>query len=424
MKEIKLKGLDLSVFQKTLDNGLDIIFIPYQNKKNYFMTYATKYGSTKTSFIPNDSKKLVKTPDCIAHFLEHKMFEQENGSDPFSFFSESGTGANASTSFDSTQYICYGTKNFLNNLKYLINFVNSPYFTDENVEKEKGIIAEELKMYLDIPDFQIETKLKEAIYDVNPRRIDIGGTVDEVNKIKKEDLYLCYNNFYVPNNMFILIAGNFDTKQALELIEKELSKKESIKLPKLKKYKEKATVHEKEVNFEADIKVPKIAYGLKIPTKALGISDDLELDLYLSMLTTIIFGSSSEFRERVREEKLINNFYNEWETIEDYRVFSIYSSTPNPDLLLSEIIQELENINIKEEDFLRMKKVWIANEVKIADYLEATVNNIYDDIIRYNKIIPNRVDLIRKMKLTKLNTLISKIDFTNTSIIRMLPKDK
>ena len=424
MKEIKLKGLDLSVFQKTLDNGLDIIFIPYQNKKNYFMTYATKYGSTKTSFIPNDSKKLVKTPDGIAHFLEHKMFEQENGSDPFSFFSESGTGANASTSFDSTQYICYGTKNFLNNLKYLINFVNSPYFTDENVEKEKGIIAEELKMYLDIPDFQIETKLKEAIYDVNPRRIDIGGTVDEVNKIRKEDLYLCYNNFYVPNNMFILIAGNFDTKQALELIEKELSKKESIKLPKLKKYKEKATVHEKEVNFEADIKVPKIAYGLKIPTKSLGISDDLELDLYLSMLTTIIFGSSSEFRERVREEKLINNFYNEWETIEDYRVFSIYSSTPNPDLLLSEIIQELENINIKEEDFLRMKKVWIANEVKIADYLEATVNNIYDDIIRYNKIIPNRVDLIRKMKLTKLNTLISKIDFTNTSIIRMLPKDK
>ena len=424
MKEIKLKGLDLSVFQKTLDNGLDIIFIPYQNKKNYFMTYATKYGSTKTSFIPNDSKKLVKTPDGIAHFLEHKMFEQENGSDPFSFFSESGTGANASTSFDSTQYICYGTKNFLNNLKYLINFVNSPYFTDENVEKEKGIIAEELKMYLDIPDFQIETKLKEAIYDVNPRRIDIGGTVDEVNKIKKEDLYLCYNNFYVPNNMFILIAGNFDTKQALELIEKELSKKESIKLPKLKKYKEKATVHEKEVNFEADIKVPKIAYGLKIPTKSLGISDDLELDLYLSMLTTIIFGSSSEFRERVREEKLINNFYNEWETIEDYRVFSIYSSTPNPDLLLAEITQELENINIKEEDFLRMKKVWIANEVKIADYLEATVNNIYDDIIRYNKIIPNRVDLIRKMKLTKLNTLISKIDFTNTSIIRMLPKDK
>ena len=136
MKEIKLKGLDISCYTDKLKNGLDIIFVPYDNKKNYFISYATRYGSEVTTFTPSGSKEEIKVPDGIAHFLEHKMFEQEDGIDPFSYFSESGTGSNASTSFDNTQYICYGTKKFEDNLRYLLKFVNSPYYTDENVEKE------------------------------------------------------------------------------------------------------------------------------------------------------------------------------------------------------------------------------------------------------------------------------------------------
>ena len=140
MKTVELKGLDKTCFTEKLNNGLEVIFIPYEDKKNYFMTYATRYGSDTNCFVPVGSKKFTTVPNGIAHFLEHKMFEQEDGVDPFSFFSESGTGGNASTTFTSTRYICYGTKEFKKNLKYLINFVNEPYFTDENVEKEKGII--------------------------------------------------------------------------------------------------------------------------------------------------------------------------------------------------------------------------------------------------------------------------------------------
>ncbi len=424
MKEIKLKGLDLSVFKETLDNGLEVIFIPYKNKKNYFISYATRFGSTTTSFTPVSQNKEIKAPDGIAHFLEHKMFEQEDGIDPFTYFSKSGTGLNASTSFDSTQYICYGTKNFLDNLDFLIDFVNSPYFTDENVKKEKGIIAEELKMYLDIPDFKLENKLRECIYEKNPRRIDIGGTVEEVNKITKEDLYLCYNNFYTPNNMFILIAGNFPINETKDLIHKKLDNKEKTKPAKIKKIKEPKSVYKTSDSLKCDIKVPKIAVGIKIAEKDIGINDSLELDLYLSMFSAIVFGSSSEFREKVRSKKLINSFYTEWEKVENYHIFSIFASTDNPDELIKEIENELENINIEEDAFNRMKKVWIANEVKIADYIEATVNNIYDDMIRYNKIIPNRIDLIRKMKINKLNSVIEKLNMKNKSIVRMLPKDK
>jgi len=424
MKKISQKGLDQDIFLKTLKNGLEVILIPYENKNNYFMTYATKFGSTITSFIPNNSKKMIKVPDGIAHFLEHKMFEQPSGEDPFTYYSQSGTGANASTSFDSTQYICYGTKNFKENLSYLIDYVNTPYFTDENVEKEKGIITEELKMYLDIPDFQIENELRKSIYKTNPRRIDIGGTVEEIEKITKEDLYLCYNNFYSPNNMFILIAGNFNVDEAINIIEEKLKDKPIIKLPKIKKVKEIDAVNKKEETIYSDIKIPKLGLGLKIPKKNINISSKVELDLYLSMLTSIIFGSSSEFREKLRSNKLINNLYTEWETTEDHKVLLLYASTENIEELIQEIKNELKNINMDEKAFERIKKVWIANEVKITDHIEATVGNLYDDIVRYNKVISNRTELIRKMKFSKLLDIISNIDMNNTSIVKMLPKDK
>ena len=223
MKEINLKGLDISCYTEKLDNGLDVIMLPYSNKKNYFISYATKYGSEVSKFIPVGEKEMIKVPDGVAHFLEHKMFEQEDGIDPFSFFSESGTGSNASTSFDFTQYICYDTKEFEKNLKYLLSFVNKPYYTDDNVEKEKGIIAEELKMYDDIADFKLEMKLRENVYHVHPRRIDIGGSISEIMKITKEDLYTCYNSFYSPNNMVVFIVGNFDKNKAMEIVREVVS---------------------------------------------------------------------------------------------------------------------------------------------------------------------------------------------------------
>lgn len=172
MKKISLKGLDIDAYTETLNNGLEVFMIPYDNKKNYFISYATRFGSDVLEFT-DDKKKNHKPPLGVAHFLEHKMFEEESGIDPFTFFSESGTDSNASTSFDNTQYICYGNKEFNKNLRYLLQFVSRPYYTDENVEKEKGIIAEEINMYEDIPDFKLEMQLRECIYKNSPRRIDI-----------------------------------------------------------------------------------------------------------------------------------------------------------------------------------------------------------------------------------------------------------
>ncbi len=423
MKEIKLKGLDISCYTETLDNGLNIIFLPYENKKNYFMSYATYYGSDITTFIPRGQTKEVKVPDGIAHFLEHKMFEQEDGIDPFTFFSESGTGSNASTSYDYTQYICYGTKNFNNNLRFLLQFVSSPFYTDENVNKEKGIIAEELKMYEDIPEFQLEMKLRENIFHVSPRRIDIGGSIKEINKITKDDLYLCYSNFYRPKNMFILIVGNFDKDKALKIIKEEVGHLKNEEIAEIISKPENEEVRRKKEKIKGNISTPKLGIGIKIPIHDLDY-DPLILDLYLNMITTICFGSSSDFRERVRNAKLLTNFYTEWENLEDFRIFYIMASTNDPSQLLTEINAELNNIDISESAFERMKKVWIANEVKMIDNIDATVNNLYDDLIKYKKVIPNKIELIRKMNLEDINNLIKYISFDNMSVVEMYPKEK
>lgn len=424
MKKINLKGLDLVAYTETLSNGLDVIFVPFEKKSNYFISYATRFGSEITNFIPSGDKKAHKVPDGIAHFLEHKMFEQESGEDPFAYFSKSGTGANASTSYDNTQYICYGTKNFEDNLRYLLQYVNAPYYTDENVEKEKGIIAEELKMYADLPDVQLETRLRENIYHVHPRRIDIGGSVDEIYKITKEDLYLCYNNFYSPNNMFVLVVGNFPMEEAMSIIHQELDSKENLGKAEVPIVKEKKSVCKKEDSFVGNIQVPKIGVGLKIAISDLGQDDDLELDLYLTMFTTMLFGSSSIFREHARSEKLLNNFYSNWDNTEEYKTFLILSSTNHPESLIEAIKEEFSKHELDEAMFNRMKKVWIANEVKMADYIDSTVNNIFDDMIRYHKVIPNKVDMIRKMNIKSLEKIVSKIDFNNLSVVIMKAQEE
>lgn len=418
MKEIKLNGLDMSCYLEKLDNGLEVIMLPYTNKKNYFISYATKYGSEITKFVPVGENKEIKVPDGIAHFLEHKMFEQEDGIDPFSFFSESGTGSNASTSFDYTQYICYGTKDFEKNLRYLLTFVNRPYYTDDNVEKEKGIIAEELKMYEDIAEFKLEMKLRENIYHVHPRRIDIGGSIPEIMKITKEDLYTCYNSFYSPNNMFVLIVGNFDKMRAMEIVREVVDPIGNRGEAKIDKIVEKKSVRLGFEEFGYSIKVPKLGVGIKLDCSSLGL-DDLHRDLYLTMITTLLFGSSSLFRERVRNKKLLTNFYTEWENIDNIKTFYMMASSDNPKELLSEIEYEIKNFSFDEDSFNRMKKVWIANEVKMIDDIDSTVHNIFDDYLKYGDVISNKIDIIRGLDFDILKEVFDKLDFSNKAVVIM-----
>jgi len=420
---MEYKGLDIEYSRETLENGLDIVLIPMENKKNYFITYATRFGSEITTFTPKDAKQEIKVPDGIAHFLEHKMFEQEDGIDPFTFYSKSGTDANASTSFNFTQYICYGTKKFEENLRFLIKYVNAPYYTDENVEKEKGIIAQELNMYEDMPDFQLEMRLRKNIYHKLTRRVDIGGSVKEINKITKEDLYLCYNNFYSPNNMFIIIAGNFNQKNAYKIICEELELKENRDYPTVKKIEEEKTVRIKTDSFKSTVEVPKLAVGLKIPKEDIPLKDEFLNTLYLSMITRMLFGESSLFKEKVTENNLLAGMYTEWEDTEDFKTYYLIAETTKPSDLLKEIKEVLKNYDqyIDEETFERIKKVWISNIVRGSDDVEAVIDNALSDMLYYKEIINDKIDKYKSLSYKKLKEIIKKLDLDNISVCTMYP---
>ena len=418
MKTIELVGLEKTLYHETLKNGLEIYLLPYEDKTNYYISYATRYGSDVLSF--KDSEEYTP-PLGVAHYLEHKLFEEPSGEDPFTFFANSGSDGNASTSYDNTQYICMGSKNFKENLEYLLRFVNNPYFTDENVEKEKGIIAEEIKMYNDQPDYKLEMKLRENLYHISPRRYDIAGSIDEIKRITKEDLYKCYEAFYKPNNMFVLITGKFDPEEALKVIKEQLDHKIEDELPTIIKVKEPKSVVKEEETIKETIEIPKIGYGIKVPKSTIPL-EEVERNLYLNMFSTILFGASSEFRERVRESKVLNDLYIDWEEEENYYTFYLLASTTSPEELLEEIKYEFSHISITENSLERIKKVWIANEIKMIDSPEKAQSYLFDDLITYKKPIPNRMEIIKKMDIKTLEKLVKEIDLSHRSILKMLPK--
>lgn len=423
MKEINLIGLDQQVYYEKLENGLDVYFIPYKNKSNYTMHYVTKFGSINRRFCPLGEEKVIEVPDGIAHFLEHKMFEQEDGIDPFTFANKSGTSSNASTSYKITRYYFEGSNNFSENLDYLLTYVHSPYFTDENVEKEKGIIAEEINQYDSEIDWIVDEELRKSLLQKDPTRIDIAGTVESINKITKELLYQTYTTYYQPSNMILLVSGNFDKEEALEIVKNNQALRKAKTNYEIKEEREEEPleVSRKEYTFSFPIVNSKVAYGIKIPVK--DVKDKFRYNLYVGMILNILFGLSSRFRERMKKEKLMTSFYNERNFVGDYLIINFYANSTDPKKLVQEIKNELKNGQITEEEVERLKKVWISSEVIMIDSFATTLDNILDDIINYGKIVEDKVNIYKTLNKKELDKIYQSIDFDNSSVIYVEPKE-
>ena len=424
MKAIELKGLDQTLYYEKLENGLEVYMLPYKNKSNYTMHYLTKYGSIQTTFIPYGEKEKITVPDGIAHFLEHKMFEQEDGVDPFTYAAKTGTYSNASTNFECTRYYFEGNQAFQDNLNYLLDFVGSPYFTDENVEKEKGIIAEEIKQYDDEVEWVFEEEIKKALLQKDNHRVDIAGTIESINTITKEDLYNTYYTFYQPSNMFLVISGDFKVEDAINTIKNNETLRNAKTNFKVKVFQEEEplAVNEKIKELEFNVVNTKVGYGIKIPIKH--IKDKYLFNLYIGLMLSIKFGLSSVFREKLKKEQLMTSFYMEREIVGEYLIIVFKADSETPFELIEEIKKELDNIEIPEEEINRLKKVWISSEVIMIDNINMSLENIVDDIIEFGDIIPNKVEIFRSLNKKDYDKILSSIDFSNSSTVIIRPKEK
>jgi predicted Zn-dependent peptidase len=242
-------------------SGLTILVYPKQGYQSAYAVFGTRYGSINTAFRLKDAAEVTRVPEGIAHFLEHKLFESEDG-DAFARYAKTGASANAYTSFDATCYLFSCTQNFTQSLEILLDFVQSPYFTEKTVQKEQGIIGQEIRMYDDDPEWRVMFNLLGAMYHNHPVRIDIAGTVDSIAKITADTLYTCYNHFYNLHNMALCVAGNVEVDEVLRVADRILKPAKAQQVESLFPDEPQEVVKER-VEQRFPIAVPMFQLGFK-----------------------------------------------------------------------------------------------------------------------------------------------------------------
>lgn len=419
MKKSNIEKYDLTLYEETLSNGMRVFIIPKENVNSIYVTFSTKYGSNIKEFVPLDDKKMISFPLGIAHFLEHKVFENKDGKDPFTFYSERGCDANANTSNIKTTYLFSGANSFYENLNYLLDYVQSPYFTDSNVEKEKGIIEQEIKMYDDDPYMKLFDKLTFNSFINHPIKYPIAGTIEDINKITKEDLYTCYNTFYHPSNMFLVIVGNVDVKETLNVIKINQTEKDfkPFKEIKVKEYNEPDEVEVKKATLDMDVKIPKVGIAYKINCSKLK-KNIHDIKSYLSILFRVKLGSTSELSEKLKNKGLITNDIeiNLINTDKHILVMLLIESE-KPDKVIKLIEEELANLTIKESDFERKKKTLKSGCIYKSDSIYSINNKIMSDIMKYDEVLTDPYQKIDELKYSYLKTIIKGLKLDNKSVI-------
>ncbi len=424
MKKIKLEATGEEIVAETLENGLQVYLYRKEDCTNNYVTFTTKFGSIYNEFTPIGKNKMIKVPHGVAHFLEHKVFVQEQDPQPEDFFAKSGAICNAYTTFKNTTYLFSGPNQLKENVEFLLDYVQSPYFTDENVESEKGIITQEIHMCDDNPsDVMYEYIRKNAFYH-NPFKDSIIGTVQDIKKIDKETLFACYRTFYHPENMFLVVTGNFNEEEILTAIIENQAKKEFKKLEtiKVKEYKEPdKVVKEKEV-IEINTPIPKVSYNIKISLTDIP-TDVRRYNLYLFIIFSILFDDTSLFDEEAKEENIItNSLYLNLLNCDSHLLISLINETNCYDKLIQKIEDVLQNIEIKEEDLERKKRVLISNELFSFENVEVINDMIVDNIIFDNTVERDMIGLLKSLNKKELDEILENVNLKNKNIVILKSK--
>ncbi|MGX8791652.1 EF-P 5-aminopentanol modification-associated protein YfmH [Oceanobacillus sp. M60] len=414
MNKRYFETVDETLYEKKLDNGLQVCLLPKPELTKTYGVFMTNYGSIDQSFVPIGQTEAITVPDGIAHFLEHKLFEKEDR-DVFTDFTKQAASPNAFTSFTETAYLFSATSNIEKNVLTLIDFVQDPYFSEQSVEKEKGIIAQEINMYDDQPDWRLFMGTNKALFHNHPVNIDIAGTVDSIYTITKDDLYTCYHTFYHPENMILFVTGNFDPEQMMQLILENQEKKSFDKLEEIQREfpEEPDYVKEKNLQINMPVSIPKCAVGIKEPNQQLQGEDYLKRDLLTDMVLDYFFSTGGEFYQKLYEEDIIDNsFFFESNLQTSFGYVSIGSNTNRPDVFsarVQEMLLSTREMEISEAAFERMKKKKMGQLLRAMNSLEFIANQFATLSFKDVNLL-DIVPFIQKLTVQDIN------DFLNTWI--------
>lgn len=414
IKEVKSPLVGDKYFKVKHKSGLNIYVYEKSGYNTTYAIFGTKYGSINTCFSANNGEKIT-VPDGIAHYLEHKLFESEDG-DAFTKYAKTGANANAFTSFDKTCYLFSASQNFKESLEILLDFVQSPYFTDETVAKEQGIIGQEIKMYDDSPDWKVMFNLFECLYHNHPVKIDIAGTVESIAKITPQKLYDCYNTFYNLNNMALCVCGNAKLQEVLEVCDRMLKPCEDVKITNYFEDEPYEIVKDfAEQNLP--VAVPMFNIGFKNKGDKISTSKDMaSLDVLLAML----FSSTSKIYRELQEKELINQTFN-YEIFEGegYSSVLLGGESRNPEQVyysVKEYIKDLKENGLSKEDFLISKKAVYGDAVSSLNSVSAIANNLMDSHFN-NREMFSYVECIYNLEFEDIEKKFDEVlDYNNSAL--------
>ena len=360
MSIIENKRIEESIYFQQLDSGLNIYFVPKKGYKQKHAIFAADYGSNDNHFVPIGERDPIKVPAGVAHFLEHKLFEDRD-MDIFDRFSRLGASVNAYTNFNQTAYLFSTTENFYESLELLVKFVQNPYFTDSNVEKEKGIIEQEIRMYEDSPNWRVYFNCLNGMYLDHPVKIDIAGTVKSIREIDKDILYRCYNTFYSPSNMVLFITGDLSFERIVDVVKKA----ERKDLPKAAEeiarvYPDEPTKIQKQyIEDRLATSIPLFSIGIKDNKLNMQGNELVKKDLVTNLLLEILFGESSKLYNELYSKGLIDNNFTSYFTGKvDYGHSLVLGQSNEPNRVYDEILKHIKDAKksrISEEAFQRIK---------------------------------------------------------------------
>lgn len=366
----------------THKSGLRVYICPKPEFSSAYAIFGTRYGSIDTRFRLRGESKFTDVPEGIAHFLEHKLFESED-LDAFERFAETGASANAYTDFDRTCYLFFCSSRFKENFEILLDFVQSPYFTDHSVQKEQGIIGQELRMYDDEPSWRIFFNLLCTMYEQNPVRIDIGGTVESISHITPELLYKCYNTFYNPANMYICVAGNVDPDEVLEMVESGIKDTEPCEIER-GEFPEPRGVKQHLIEQKLPVSIPMFSIGYKEectrPEKTM--RERIETGIMLDMIA----GKSSMLCNRLIDEGLCNDSFSAYYfTGNGYAAEIFDGESTDPERVRDEIAAEIERQRregIDREQFRCIKNALYGESIMKYNSIERIGSALINEAVR------------------------------------------
>ncbi|MFZ3587854.1 EF-P 5-aminopentanol modification-associated protein YfmH [Bacillus sp. DJP31] len=426
MEKVVFEQLKEELYHETMSNGLQVYILPKLGFNKTYATFTTKYGSIDNKFVPKGQEEPTQVPDGIAHFLEHKLFEKEDG-DVFQQFSKQGASANAFTSFTRTAYLFSSTSNVELNLETLLDFVQDPYFTEKTVEKEKGIIGQEITMYEDNADWRLYFGLIQNMFKNHPVSIDIAGTIESISKITKDMLYTCYETFYHPSNMLLFVVGPIEPEKIMNQIRENQGKKEYQKQSEIRRFfdEEPNEVAQYHQVLKMSVQSSKCMVGLKVLNPGKSGEELLRNELSTNVLLDMVFGKSSKNYDKLYNEGLIDETFAFDYTEEfEFGFGLVGGDSEKPDELAKVLKQML--LNTKESlspDYLeRVKKK------KIGSFLRALNSPEYiaNQFTRYTFNKMNMFDVVKVLESLTIADIEasadSLIDENRMSVCQVVPK--